>query len=520
MGQVIATGRSLRPSSDLRSYQRAVAERIADGESIFLNWGVGSGKTAPTGIGVLRAMLRGKLGIAVVVSTGAIVRAVWPASLAEWEETSKVPCVTLVGTPAQRRDALAQALAMPLAFVAVSVDLLPWLVRQEDFMAVPKIAIFDEASLLRNARGVRFRAGIRLAASARQRICLSASLTPNNIVDVFAPIALVDLGKTLGTSISKFEARTTVRTGRRAWNVAERPGARGEVVRDIAHLVNVVRTVDVVDLPPLQRLVLEVELPDAARRIYDELEARAFDALHGMDVHLDARIAKLQQVANGFLYDEDGAATRLHEAKVDAACDVIEPLLAAGQQVMVVYNLREDVQAIMRRFPGAEILGASNGTRPVEEVVSMWNSGNLQVMCANPRSCGHGLNLQHAPAGVTQVWVNGTWSAELYEQTVGRLWRPGIGRPVVVYVIAAADTIDAAVISCMDRKLKASEVIRVALMERKYASKRPDLAAMIREARIAVGRAHPDKGGTEAAFREAWARLCELRDRLAGENPA
>ena len=41
-------------------------------------------------------------------------------------------------------------------------------------------------------------------------------------------------------------------------------------------------------------------------------------------------------------------------------------------------------------------------------------------------SAGHGLNLQDG--GNTLVWFGLTWSLELYQQTVARLWRQGQAR--------------------------------------------------------------------------------------------
>ena len=55
-----------------------------------------------------------------------------------------------------------------------------------------------------------------------------------------------------------------------------------------------------------------------------------------------------------------------------------------------------------------------------EESIKNWNNKKLQVGLIHPASAGHGLNLQSG--GSTIVWFGLTWSLELYQQTVARLW--------------------------------------------------------------------------------------------------
>ena len=59
----------------------------------------------------------------------------------------------------------------------------------------------------------------------------------------------------------------------------------------------------------------------------------------------------------------------------------------------------------------------------------------------HPASAGHGLNLQSG--GNILIWFGLTWSLELYQQTVARLWRQGQeSGTVVVQHILTAGTVD------------------------------------------------------------------------------
>ena len=87
-------------------------------------------------------------------------------------------------------------------------------------------------------------------------------------------------------------------------------------------------------------------------------------------------------------------------------------------------------------------------------------AGELQVGLIHPASAGHGLNLQSG--GSTLIWFGLTWSLELYQQTVARLWRQGqTSGTVVVQHILTAGTVD----EQMMRALSEKDLTQSALIE-------------------------------------------------------
>lgn len=86
-----------------------------------------------------------------------------------------------------------------------------------------------------------------------------------------------------------------------------------------------------------------------------------------------------------------------------------------------------------------------------EESIRKWNKGELPVALIHPASAGHGLNLQSG--GNMLIWFGLTWSLELYQQTVARLWRQGqSAETVVVQHIITAGTIDEQVMKALESK--------------------------------------------------------------------
>jgi SNF2 family DNA or RNA helicase len=495
-----------RKRSELRAYQRDEIDRLNTGVSRLLAWQPGAGKTAAALHRVADAFAKGEASKVLLVSTPTIIRSTWKDEIGEWSDTSGITYVPMLGTAAKREKIFAAAITSPAPCVIAigfdSVHTLP------DYAF--DILIVDEASLARSVSSRRFRSLIKIAAKARQRIMMTGSPAPNRVTDIFGVIALVDLGKALGSNYRAFLEQHTVKWGDKDWQRREKPGARHEILEQIKHLASAIRTEDVVDIPELTRHVIEVELPEKAQAIYDSMEQLAIDAISATAVHRDATLIKLQQISNGFLYDENGVEERIHEAKLDAAADIVEQAMGEGEAVMLVYSFAADLRAIRKRFKHVEVLGGPDATGTPETLVPRWSAGEIDILAINPRAAGHGLNLQKNLRCSTQLWLSGTWSAELYEQTVARLHRPGQRNRINVYVIAAAGTIDAAVIRVLDGKVDAQLAVMMALKARAAERKKPNIADEIREARKAAARAHPDAGGSAEAFRAAWARYQEL----------
>ena len=69
----------------------------------------------------------------------------------------------------------------------------------------------------------------------------------------------------------------------------------------------------------------------------------------------------------------------------------------------------------------------------------------------HPASAGHGPNLQSG--GNILVWFGLTWSLELYQQTIARLWRQGQSQGTVSVIHIVTDgTVDERILKALEQK--------------------------------------------------------------------
>ena len=233
------------------------------------------------------------------------------------------------------------------------------------------------------------------------------------------------------------------RNGMQVWSWKLRDGADGELYRRIGDCTISMASKDYLDMPDLVEIPVSVTLEGKARSVYTTLK-KAMVAQVGEEeitaLSAGALCDKLRQMAGGAVYtnSEENVWAEVHDLKLQALEDIIEA--AYGTPTLVAYWYRHELERLRERFGAIPL--------KTEGDISRWNAGEIPVAAIHPASAGHGLNLQDG--GSLLVWFALPWSWELYEQTVGRLWRQGQRADTVrVYHLQVRDTIDGQVLAAI-----------------------------------------------------------------------
>lgn len=196
--------------------------------------------------------------------------------------------------------------------------------------------------------------------------------------------------------------------------------------------------------------------------ILDAMECGSGDYCN-VSVNFYAFNAKLLQMANGAVYDENKEVRVIHQHKLEALEDLIEA--ANGQPVLIAYWFKHDRTRIIEHL---ESIGYKFGKtlRDIKdsEDIKLWNAGQLPVALIHPASAGHGLNIQSG--GHILIWYGLTWSLELYQQTNARLWRQGQTQTVTIHHIVTKNTVDEDVLSALASKDVTQEKLIAAVKAR------------------------------------------------------
>ena len=422
----------------LRPYQERAATHLYERDRAMLLAPMGAGKTAAT-LRAMEEMLRdGHARRFLVVAPLRVASSVWPVEAAKW--CSRLSVNIACGTPTQRAAALRQRSDV----VVTNYDNLQWLAEQ-DLRGIDAV-VFDELTKLKNPSGKRFKALDKAIKHIGVRWGLTGSFTTNGLEDVFGQTKIIDqqlLGRSKGAFMQTYFYESK-RGHFSEWT--PRPGALEAVMQRMkTHTFVLDAGVYTNTLPPLHT----VHVPVSMDMSHYETMRKDFvlEFSDEMAIAQNAAVVtqKLQQLAAGFVYGSE--ARWLSSHKLDAIEDIISENQRAPTIVWYQYIAEKD--ALTKRFPQA---------RTVDEpgIIDAWNQGTVEILLAHPASAGHGLNLQDG--GCRMIWMSLPWSAELYEQAVGRLHRSGQRHDVWCYIVQTTGTVDERIWSALQDKRSFSTV--------------------------------------------------------------
>ena len=458
----------MRLKSDLRSYQHRVVTHLYEHDEALAVLKMGAGKTISTLTAIEELIRDHVIRHGLIIAPKRVATSVWPAEIASWEHTKGLKYAVLDGGPLQRERALQDASVRQLTIIGI--DNVQWLCELLDRMQgdhpIFDLLVIDETSKLKDPKSKRGKALAKLAGRFRMRWGMTGTPTPNSLLDLYTPMKILTNGQLWGKSFYKWQKTHFYPTDRNGYQWSVFPDHAAILRADAASVSIALGEGEMPDLPAISVLVDEITLPEAVRRHYRAMEDRLFTKMEGADILAVTRAVatgKLAQMANGFVYDEDGAggAHPLHSEKELWLSELVENL--DGEPVILVYEFQEDLAMLRRLFGDLPYLGSGVGDAKANQTIEAWNRGELPLLALHPASGGHGLNLQYG--GSRMAWVAPTWSAELWDQTVARIHRPGQAAHVMIHVCVARHTVDELKRSRVISKLSAQQAFEVYLSQ-------------------------------------------------------
>jgi len=420
----------------LRPYQETAADFLYGRDRAMILAPVGAGKTAIT-LAAMWSMRRKFL----VVAPKRVAVSVWPTEAKKWApELSVAVCV---GTPAQR----VKALMEDADITVTNYDNLQWLANNmRPFDGI----VFDELTRLKNPSGARFKALLKVIDPIQIRWGLTGSFTSNGLEDVFGQCKIIDQ-KLLGRSKGAFQQQYFILINKEFGQWEPRKGSLEAVMERIKPATFVLEPGEYADkLPPLHTVDVEAEMDMTDYKEMKQAMVLRYGDERAIAANAAVVTAKLQQLASGFVYAENGVTVSTSSHKFDA----LDNLLQENQHAntIVVYNFQAELEELQRRYPKA---------RTIEGAIDDWNEGKVELLLIHPKSAGHGLNLQHGGSKI--VFFSLPWSLELYEQTIGRLHRSGQRHDVWCYRMITKDTVDEKIVRALADKQSVSSIAMEAL---------------------------------------------------------
>ena len=366
----------------------------------------------------------------------------------KWDHLKGLRYSVAVGTESERLAALKKQADIYI----INRENVQWLICESGMPFDFDMVVIDELSSFKNHQTKRFRALMKVRPKVKRIVGLTGTPSSNGLMDLWAQFRLLDMGERLGRFIGKYRTayfQPDKRNGQVVFSYKPLPGAEEQIYDKISDITISMKSADHLQMPELVSSRYTVCLSEKELKKYTGLRKDLVLQLPDGEVtaaNAASLSGKLSQMANGAVYTDTGDVTAIHERKLDALEDIIEA--ANGKPVLVAYWFRHDLERITERLHKLKIPCSRLDT---DGSIRKWNAGEIPVALIHPASAGHGLNLQGG--GNTLVWFGLTWSLELYQQTVARLWRQGqASETVVVQHIITRGTIDEQIMKALSEK--------------------------------------------------------------------
>lgn len=409
---------------------------------------MGMGKTAITLMAVEYLMYEQFEVYKVLVVCPLRVTRTWKDEIEKWEQLSGTRYSIVTGTAAQRK----KALEADADIYIINRENVPWLVEKSGCPFMFDMVVIDELSSFKNHQTARHKALMRVRPKVRRIVGLTGTPASQGLMDLFAEFKLLDMGQRLGRFIGQYRLnyfKPDKVNGPIVYSYKLLPGAEEQIYDKISDITISMKAVDHLEMPKLISTEYPVYLDEKEMEKYESLKKDLILSTTEHEVtaaNAASLVNKLSQMANGAVYTDDAEAVTFHDRKLDALEDIIEA--ANGKPLLVAYWFKHDYTRIVQRL---EKLGVGYMKIDSDESITKWNNREIPVALIHPASAGHGLNLQKG--GNTMVWYGLTWSLELYQQCVCRLYRQGQTEDTVTIIhLIAQGTVDEKIMKALSMK--------------------------------------------------------------------
>ncbi|GEO36027.1 hypothetical protein SAE02_01750 [Skermanella aerolata] len=322
-----------------------------------------------------------------------------------------------------------------------------------------QIAVLDEAQAIKNAATKRAQASMML--QAEFRLALTGTPVENYLEELWSLFHFINPG--LLGSLESFRKRFAlpIERGDRAARQSLKALVGPFILRRTKSAV-------LTELPERTEQTILVDLDDDERALYEALRRRAIERIENLPgeaagqrkIHILAEITRLRRACcHPSLAAPE--ASGMEGAKLSLFLELVDELLRNRHKALVFsqYVGFLDIvrKALDERGIAYKYLDGQTPAREREKQVNAFQAGEGDLFLISLKAGGTGLNLTAADY---VIHLDPWWNPAVEDQASGRAHRIGQQRPVTIYRLAVAGTIEQGILGLhKDKRQMAAELL-------------------------------------------------------------
>jgi SWI/SNF-related matrix-associated actin-dependent regulator 1 of chromatin subfamily A len=292
----------------------------------------------------------------------------------------------------------------------------------------------DESQRVKNPQAKTFKALVDLAPKCSRRVLLSGTPTPKDVSDLWAQMRVLDGGERFGKSFYKW-LNSVAELGTEYSNFAVKKFHDEAVNESILRVHEIMlrrRKERVVNLPEKTFSVREIEMSGSQRERYDEIREGLILRMRALSGEqfvreitniLEEYLRAVQIASNPRLIDPLWKGDPAKFLELDEIVD--EVVRGQGQKLVIWTNYLGNIRELVERYSdlgAAPFSGEVSASDREVTVRAFQEHETPRILVAVPAAGGVGITLT---AAQTAVYLDKTWNAEHWMQSVDRIHRIG-----------------------------------------------------------------------------------------------
>jgi SNF2 family DNA or RNA helicase len=370
----------------------------------------------------------------------------WQRELSKFAPSLEV-CVLHGPQRATRRDAAKKA--------DVCITTYPVLLRDAEYFHAQEYhyVILDEAQTIKNHRS-RAHESVRKLNSAH-RVCLSGTPIENGLEELWSLFDFLMPGLLGGETAFRQFYRIPIEQHKDEQRLAAlraqvSPYILRRLKRDVAK-----------ELPDKTEIVRAVEMRGKQRELYESIRVAAHQDVRstirklgvaGSTLKILEALMKLRQLCcDPRLVKSEAARFVRESAKYDLFMELVETSLSAGHRILVFSQFTSMLSLLAQGLTERSIryLILTGATQNRQKPVDAFERGDADVFLISLKAGGTGLNLVSAD---TVIHYDPWWNPAAQDQATDRAYRIGQKRPVFVYNLVIAGSVEERMLALQQRK--------------------------------------------------------------------
>jgi SNF2 family DNA or RNA helicase len=322
------------------------------------------------------------------------------------------------------------------------------------------LVVLDEAQQVKNPRTQARRA--LLSIGAKRRVCMTGTPLENHLGELWSQVDLAVPGL-LGDEGSF----------RRHYRIPIERQADADSQARLNHriapfILRRTKAQVVAELPEKTEIARRVVLSGKQRELYDALrvslgeEVREVVRQRGIEhsgiIVLDALLKLRQTCCDPRLVKLEAAHGVRESAKMELLMEMVPALLSEGRRVLLFSQFTEMLALIARELNRRHLqyVTLTGDTRDRAEPVRKFQDGEVPLFLLSLKAGGVGLNLTAAD---TVIHYDPWWNPAAETQASDRAHRIGQDKPVFVYRLICADTVEERIEDLKARKAELAQAV-------------------------------------------------------------